>query len=128
MKTTHAERLPVSPPRRSRGGEWYGLLVPPAAWAVQEWLGWYFGQRTCSSLEPPSVRWILFGVSAAALVAALVGIGRSWGAWRDAADPDHQDRVDFMAFGGLLVSGIFALAIVWGGLSTAFVSDCGWMR
>ena len=114
---------------RSRGSLWYGLAVPPAAWALQEWLGWYFGQRTCSSLEPPAVRWILLGVSVAALAAVLVGVGRGWRAWRATADDnDHQDRVDFMAFGGLLVSGVFAIAIVWGGLATAFVSGCGWMR
>ena len=110
-------------------GIWYALLVPPTAWAKQEWLGWFFGQRTCSTLEPPAVRWILLAVSVAALVATLVGVGRGWRAWQ-ASDGDgaHRDRVDFMAFGGLLVSGIFAIAIVWGGLATAFLSDCGWMR
>ena len=117
--------------RTRAGGRslWYGLLVPPTAWAVQEWLGWFFGQRTCSALEPPSVRWILLGVSVAALAAALVGVGRGWQAGRPTVtDIDHSDRVDFMAFGGLLVSSIFAIAIVWGGLSTAFISGCGWIR
>ena len=114
----------------SLGGKslWYGLLVPPTAWAVQEWLGWFFGQRNCSTLEPPSVRWILLGVSVAALAAALVGVRRGWQTWSDTRDRDHNDRVDFMAFGGLLVSGIFSIAIVWAGLSTAFLSDCGSMR
>jgi hypothetical protein len=107
---------------------WYGLLVPPSAWAVQEWLGWFFGQRSCSTLEPPSVRWILLAVSVAALAAALVGVGRGWRAWEATGDHDHQDRVDFLAFGGLLVSGVFSIAIVWAGLSTGFLSGCGWMR
>jgi hypothetical protein len=107
---------------------WYALLAPPVAWALQEWLGWYFGQRTCSALAPPSVRWILLGVSVAALAATLAGLARGWGLWREARDPDHRDRVDFLAFGGLLVSGVFTIAIVWAGLSTAFLSDCGLMR
>jgi len=107
---------------------WYGLVVPPTAWAVQEWLGWYFGQRTCSGLQPPSVRWILLGVSAAALALTLAGVARGWRVWRESGDEDHHDRVDFMAFGGLLVSAVFSIAIVWAGLSTAFLSDCGRMR
>jgi len=121
---------PVPPKPRSGEGGWYGVLAPPAAWAVQEWLGWYFGQRMCQGLAPPSVRWILFGVSVAALVVALVGVARGWSAWREtvAVDSDHRDRVDFVSFGGFLISCIFALAIVWAGLATAFLFDCGWMR
>jgi hypothetical protein len=130
MTTPPADRLLVPPTLRGSDGGWYGLLVPPVAWALQGGLGWYFGQRMCQGLTPPSVRWILFGVSIAALVLALVGVARGWNAWRAgiAADPEHRDRVDFVAFGGFLVSSIFALAIVWAGLASAFLFDCGWMR
>jgi hypothetical protein len=113
---------------------WYGLLAPPAAWAVQEWLGWAFGERTCGSLAPPMVRWIVTAISLTALVVAVVGISRGWSMWRrmtDASDPlasDHRDRVAFMAFGGFLVSTVFAIGIFWSGLSAAFLSDCGRMR
>ena len=111
---------------------WFGLLAPPAAWALQEWLGWGFGERTCAELTPALVRWIVLGASVAALAIALLGMNRSWAMWhaagRDVADPEHHDRVDFMAFGGFLVSTIFAIAIAWGGLSSAFLSDCGRMR
>jgi hypothetical protein len=105
-------------------------VAPPAAWAAQEWLGWYFGQRICQGLTPPAVRWIVFGISVVALVVALVGVSRGWSALHDraAAELDHRERVDFVAFGGFLVSSVFALAIVWAGLSTAFLFDCGWMR
>jgi hypothetical protein len=41
---------------------------------------------------------------------------------------EHRDRISFMAFGGFLVSTIFSIAIVWAGLSSAFLSDCGRMR
>lgn len=126
--TPHANRLTVS--RQPGRGDWFGLLVPPLAWAVQGGLGWYFGQRMCRGLTPPSVRWILLGISIAALIVALAGVSRGWSAWHDsaAATSDHRDRVDFVAFGGFLVSSVFALAIVWAGLSTAFLFDCGWMR
>jgi hypothetical protein len=109
------------------GWTWFTLLAPPAAWAFQEWLGWFFGQRTCTALAPASVRWVLLAVSLAALVITLTGVARGWGLWRE-GDPDHHDRGDFMAFGGLLVSGIFTIAVIWAGLSTAFLSDCGVMR
>lgn len=129
MTIPRADHRLVAPKTSNGEGAWYGLLVPPTAWALQEWLGWYVGQRSCSSLEPPSVRGILIGISVAALIAALIGVGRGWRAWNGgAADSDHRDRVDFMAFGGLLVSSIFAIAIVWGGLSAALLSGCGWIR
>lgn len=117
------------PPATAPVSGWtsFALLAPPAAWAVQEWLGWFFGQRTCTALTPAAVRWVLLAVSLAALAVTLTGVARGWRLWRD-NDPDHHDRVDFMAFGGLLVSGIFTIAVIWAGLSTAFLSDCGVMR
>jgi hypothetical protein len=127
MSREAAHRIPPQT-RPTPRAAWYALIAPPLAWALQEWLGWYFGQRTCSSLTPPSVRWILLGVSAAALAASLYGVAGVWTMSRDIVDPDHRERVDFLSFGGLLVSGIFSIAIVWGGLSTAFLAGCGVIR
>jgi hypothetical protein len=115
-------------------GLWYALLAPPCAWAIQELLGWFFGERTCGSMAPLSVRWVLLAISALALLVALAGMSRGWARWRgranaaDVMDTEARDRIEFMALGGFLVSSIFAIAIVWAGLSTAFLSDCGRMR
>jgi hypothetical protein len=115
-------------------GLWFGLIAAPAAWAVQGLLGWFFGERTCATITPPSVRLIVLLISIAALLVATAGITRGWSAWRRRSDApslmdsDARDRVEFMAIGGLLVSSIFAIAIVWAGLSSAFLSECGRMR
>jgi hypothetical protein len=134
MTTATSPLRPASPKPHAGTGLWYALLAPPAAWAAQELLGWFFGERTCGGLTPVAVRWIVFGISAAALILALVGVSLGWTAWQtrnDISDPlasEHRDRISFMAFGGFLVSTIFAIAIVWAGLSAAFLSDCGRMR
>ena len=113
---------------------WYGLLAPPTAWALQEWLGWFFGERTCGTLTPGAVRWIVLAISLVALAVALIGIPRGWNMWKarsgetDAIDSEHRDRIAFMAIGGVMVSTVFAIAIFWAGLSAAFLSDCGRMR
>lgn len=128
------ETVPSTAAYDNAKGLWYALLAPPAAWAGQELLGWFFGERTCGALTPPAVRWIVLAISIAAFGIALAGISRGWSRWRertaagDVMDTEARDRIEFMALGGFLVSSIFAIAIVWAGLSTAFLSDCGRMR
>ena len=113
---------------------WFAIVAPAAAWVVQEWLGWFFGARTCGEMTPLSVRWVVFGISIAMLLVALAAMSLGWRTWRSvssAAAPtrtDAQDRVEFMALGGFLVSTVFAIAIIWGGLSSAFLFDCGRIR
>lgn len=115
-------------------GLWYALLAPPAAWAVQGLLGWFFGERTCGAMTPASVRWTVLGISVLAFLVALAGISRGWSRWRartaapDVMGSEARDRIEFMALGGFLVSTVFAIAIFWGGLSSAFLFDCGHMR
>jgi hypothetical protein len=112
----------------------FALLAAPAAWAVQGLLGWFFGERTCAQLAPSAVRWIVLLVSVVALLVAVAGISRGLTAWRrhagahGLAATDARDPVEFLAVGGVLVSSVFAIAIVWAGLSAAFLSDCGRMR
>lgn len=115
-------------------GIWYGLLAPPSAWAIQELLGWFFGERTCAQMTPPAVRLVVLAISIVALLIAVSGISTGWTTWTrrtDAAgivETDARDRVEFMAIGALFVSSVFAIAILWAGLSAAFLSDCGRMR
>jgi hypothetical protein len=117
-----------------RGSLWFALLAPPAAWSGQELLGWFFGERTCGSMTPAAVRLTVLGITVAALAVSIAGAARGWRSWRHssaATDPlatDAEDRVEFMALGGLLVSVVFTIGIAWSGLSSAFLGDCGRMR
>jgi len=130
--TSHTSASPSIPDNAK--GLWFGLLAAPSAWAAQGLLGWFFGERTCGALTPPSVRLIVLLISVVALIVAIAGIVRGWSAWRRRSDApnviatDARDRIEFMAVGGLFVSAIFAIAIVWAGLSSAFLIDCGRMR
>jgi hypothetical protein len=125
---------PASAAHDNARGLWFALLAPPAAWAVQGLLGWFFGERTCGGMTPASVRWTLFAISLLAFLVALAGITRGWSRWRarttarDVMVTEAADRVEFMALGGFLVSSVFAVAIFWGGLSSAFLFDCGHIR
>lgn len=92
---------------------WTGLLLPAAAWVAHLGVVYPMASAVCA----PSSRWLFYAVSAAALALALAG---GWVAWsirrttaREPEDaPNSRARGRFMAFGGMLLSGIFSLAIV----------------
>jgi hypothetical protein len=113
---------------------WYALLAPPLVWAAQELLGWFFGERICGAMSPGAVRLTVLALGIAALAVCLSAGARGWRTWRGvtaAAGPvqtDATDRVEFMALGGFLVGCVFAIAVVWAALSSAFIADCGRMR
>lgn len=127
VSTVHPADIP---PRRL----WAGVLLAPATWIAHGALGWYFGYAACGGLTAGGARtalWILFVV---ALVLALTGGWIAWGNWgrttpeRHIADVKGWDRVEYMSAGGVLISGIFTIAIIWNGLIPLFVGQCGGMR
>jgi hypothetical protein len=109
---------------------WIGLVAAPLAWAVQGLLGWFFGARVCGSMSIGAVRLTVGLVGVAALLVALGGIAVGLENWRVAtAGPrPAADRVEFMSFGGLLVSCVFVVAIGWAALNAVLVNGCGGMR
>ncbi len=113
---------------------WAGVLLAPAAWIAQGSLGWYFGYEACGGLTIPVARTVLTILSLIALSVAMAGGLIAWSSWgrvvpeRHPGDIKGSDRVEYMAAGGVLVSSVFAIAIVWGGLTAAFVNACGGMR
>jgi hypothetical protein len=113
---------------------WAGVLLAPAAWIAQGSLGWYFGYQACVGLTVGGARVALVVLSLVTLAIALAGWWIAWSSWgltvpeRHLFDIKARDRVEYMAAGGVLVSSIFALAIVWGGLSPLFLNECGGMR
>lgn len=109
---------------------WLGLLVAPAAWTVEGFLGWYVGGHICRGLSASTARTIVAGTSVLMLTAALAGIAIAWTNWRTAstAPRAESDRVQFMSLGGVVVSASFVVGIVWFGLNGWFVTACGAMR
>lgn len=113
---------------------WFALLAPPAAWAVQGLLGWFFGERVCGAMTPGAVRLTVLAITVAALAVSLACAARGWRTWRlssaveDPTAADAHDRVEFMALGGLFISVVFTIGILWSGLSSAFLKECGRMR
>jgi len=109
-------------------------LLAPAAWIAQGSLGWYFGYEACAGLTTGGARVALAVLSAVALVAGLVGMSIAWSNWgritpeRHPMDIKGWDRVEFMSAGGVLVSGMFTIGIVWAALSPVLLHECGGMR
>lgn len=110
---------------------WFGLLAAPAAWTAQGLLGWFFGERICTSMSVPSVRLVIGIVSLAAVAVAAWGLLTAWRNWQQAGDRrsvEAWDRMAFMSMGGILVSGAFVLGTVWAGLTPLLIDACGGMR
>jgi hypothetical protein len=113
---------------------WFGILVGPAAWMVQELLGWFFGERVCGAMSIAGVRTTLAVISVAALAAAVAGAMTGWRNLRRATaggrplQTEGADRVEFMSMAGVLVSSVFALGIVWASLPAVMLNQCGHTR
>ncbi len=109
---------------------WFGLIAAPAAWLIELLFGWWVGARICTSMSIPAVRMTAGIFSVAMLAIAGTALFTGVHNWREATATERAaaDRVEFMAFGGVLVSAAFVIAIVWSGLSAAVINVCGGMR
>jgi hypothetical protein len=100
-----------TPPRIHR--LWAGVLLPPVAWAAHLTAAYPMSAALCS----PSWLWVFY---AASLVALSVSVGGGLVAWRVRREaegepetaPSSRARGRFMALGGVLLSGMFSLAIL----------------
>lgn len=126
--------------RRAGASVWFGLLGAPLAWMAQLLLGWWLAQGHCANplaaavLHPPAasrtVQLLIGGAAfAVAVLAFLGGLGR----WREARQPhphrlQAEDRVEFLAVCGLLISAVFMLAIAWAWLAAAMLPVCEAVR
>jgi hypothetical protein len=116
------------------GRLWTGVLLAPAAWIAHGALGWYFGYEACGGLTASGARAVLGILFVIAIVLALAGGWIAWGNWGHTTSERHvghikgRDRLEYMSAGGVLVSGIFTIAIIWNGLIPLFIFHCGGMR
>jgi hypothetical protein len=121
---------------------WAGIAAAPLAWSAQGLIGWWLSSQVCADGTPEwgswsaaSVRLTLVSLSAAALLVALAGAIAAYRAFRARRQPDRSTeaftgeyRVGFMAMAGVLISSIFAVAIVLTAIAVGTVSVCEEMR
>lgn len=125
METT-IPRRPASYGEDSLLPLWFGILGPPAIWAV----------RLSASyvLVPYACAWdmvsMLHGVTVAALLAAALAGVVAASRWRRVGGGAELElggraaRVRFMAISGMLSSAFFFLVMVAEGLANFFVDPC----
>ena len=111
---------------------WIGVVAAPLAWVVQLVAGYAFQEAGCAPVSGSPVvdvdteSWIA-GISALAVVAALVGIAASLVTLHAATTHDEADprgRIAFMGDVGVLVSVIFLAVIVLGAIALPALDAC----
>src|SRR5690606_9900923 len=92
---------------------WAGVLLAPVAWAVHLCVIYAMSSFVCT----PPVLWPFYLSSGVALLVALAGGWTAWGVWKRTEDepeeaPTSRARGRFMTLGGLLMTGLFVIAIL----------------
>jgi len=120
---------------------WFGVFGGPLFWSLQELVNYTITAHFCFPralpLAAPSFggTWtVALVVEIAALIGALVAGLVSWRSWRltkGEAEREHgavldtaEGRTRFMAYAGMLSSGLFALAIILSGFALFIVPAC----
>jgi hypothetical protein len=123
---------------------WIGLFAAPALWSVQQILGYaVLAHRCFPSTVPldggsPGGSWVLaLVVTIVAVIVSLAAGGASLRTWRRSSAEraaGHEEaslleigegRTRFMAYGGLLLSGMFLIAVIFSGISLLVLPHCG---
>lgn len=129
-------------PSPVRARIWYGIFAAPIAFGLQEMLDWLISSGACPSGAPSDVggvplftntRAILWGIGAAAVLAAVVALAVGISAWRQSHDPSFlsiraQRRSDYLAAAAMLMSAVFLLAILWQTVAVFALPTCEMMR
>jgi RsiW-degrading membrane proteinase PrsW (M82 family) len=105
---------------------WLGLLAAPAAWTAQLVFGYGAEEADCAAgsggwnFSSHTMNAVLFAVAG---VVALAGLGAAFWAARH-VEHDPRGRVAFMAFGGVLVSSLFAALVILTGIGVLSLEPC----
>lgn len=136
-----AEHVVAPPATRLESGRpvrvWYGIAAGPGAWVLLGTLDWFITGRACVDGDPSwgalsagGVRALLAGVGVLALAATLVALAGSARAWRELSGPTSLTTAygygvaEYLAIAGVVISGVFLLAIVWTALPAVMVDIC----
>jgi hypothetical protein len=129
----------------TRGLLWYGLLVPPLVWAIQLELNYGLASHACFPVGAPRASFlpgweriwvVLLVVNLVSLALGAIGLLASGYSWRrlrrgcevkgkvgGVAYPS-EERLRSFAFSGLLVSGVFTVAVLFNTLYLWALSTC----
>ena len=129
----------------SGGLLWYGLIAPPLVWAVELYLNYGLASHACFPGQAPRASflsgwervWVaLLVVNLVCLAVAAIGLitsGFSWRRLRDDQPVEGEaggiaypslERLRAFAVSGLMVSGLFTVAILFNTLYLWSISTC----
>jgi heme/copper-type cytochrome/quinol oxidase subunit 2 len=130
---------PSPPPPKARqiSTEWVTLLAGPLVWTVYFLVGYTAAEFGCRGLwlsgqigGLQAIRVVVLVLTVLALAVSAWLFWRTWRRWRalrpdpDAALTRAEERQRFMVLGGLLLGGLFTLAIVLTGIPALILEGC----
>lgn len=120
-----AGRIPPAGQRaREQAPLWFGLFGAPAAWGTHLGLSYLIVPHVCATGQ---TFWMHLITAVTAVIAAL-GVVTAWRVRRAAprADtgPEVADRSGFLGLAGVVLSALFFLALLMGGLQPLLIDPC----
>lgn len=116
---------------------WYGFTAAPFAWILVGVIGVIVSAQFCPANSPNwgimgqnSVRAALAVVTIALLAIAISGAAVAFHNWKLLADRNElvhsegRSRDAFMSLGGVVLSGIFIVSIIWQGVPLVLLEQC----
>lgn len=122
--------------RAERGGSgllWFGVFAGPVAWSLQILIGYNLEEIACNpgsqtqqlagaGIEPVAV-WLTLATGALALAGVLVSFS-CWRRVRATHDSTPGGRAEWMAWAGIVTSGLFAFWILLALAAPGFLVAC----
>ena len=112
---------------------WLGLFSGPASYALYFIVGYLLSEATCQqdlfAINPANLAPVIGILTGLALVATLFFTALSYRNWRNYCRQNDAigEALAFMAFGGLLLNGLFTLLIVVTGFAVFLIDLCRWI-
>ena len=131
-----ANLFPSEPRRLPQASLWYGLAAAPFAWALQGLIGVILSAEACPAgvagweiLRQPGVRVGLAAITLCLLAVAVTAGVTSFRNWHRLsgerlAHAEGTARETFMALGGVLISTVFSIGIVWASIPILILQIC----
>lgn len=132
-----ANLFPAEPRPLRQASLWYGFAAAPFAWVLQGLVGVILSAEACPAgvagwqiLRQPGVRVGLAAITLCLLAVAISAGVASFHNWqrlsgrREFVHAEGTAREAFMALGGVLISTVFSLGIVWASIPILMLQIC----